>query len=282
MNMDVRLTTLCDNLVGSLGFIGEWGLSILVECGGETILLDTGLTDSVVRNAVQNGIDLNRITRIVISHGHKDHTGGLRNLFQTLDTKRQVIMHSEAWAHKYAARPESTGSRMHFIGIPHTREELEYIGASFTLNREPVWINDQIVVTGEVPMKTTFESIDDNLFVKTGGEYKPDRIPDDQALVIKTSKGLVVILGCAHHGMINTLMHAREITGEKKIHAVVGGTHLFRAGSDQIDQSIAKLEEFKVAHVGVSHCTGMPASMALMQHFGDRFFFNHVGKVMEF
>lgn len=280
--MDVRLTTLCDNLAGTLGFIGEWGLSILVECGDETILLDTGMTDSVVRNAVQNGINLSRITRIVISHGHKDHTGGLRPLFQTLGRKVEVIIHPEAWAHKYSARKESNGSRMHFIGIPHTREEMEYLGASFSFNKEPVWINDQIVVTGQVPMKTSFESIDSNLFVKTGGEYKPDGVPDDQALVVKTSKGLVVILGCAHHGMINTLMHAQKITGEKKIHAVVGGTHLFRAGPDQIDQTIAKLEAFKVAHIGVSHCTGMPASMALMQHFEDRFFFNHAGKVMAF
>jgi 7,8-dihydropterin-6-yl-methyl-4-(beta-D-ribofuranosyl)aminobenzene 5'-phosphate synthase len=82
--------------------------------------------------------------------------------------------------------------------------------------------------------------------------------------------------------MINTLRYAQEITGEEKIHAVVGGTHLLRAGSDQLNQSIARLEEFKVAHIGVSHCTGMPGSMALMQHFEDRFYFNHVGKVMEF
>lgn len=280
--MEVRLTTLCDNLVASVGFIGEWGLSILVECGSEAILLDTGMTDCVVRNAVCNGIDLRRITRIVISHGHKDHTGGLRSLFQVLEQEREVILHPEAWTPKYSARPESTGNRKHFIGIPHTREELEYLGARFKPSREPVWINDRIVVTGEVPLKTSFEAIDKNLFVKTGDDYKPDKLPDDQALVVKTAKGLIVILGCAHRGMINTLLHAREITGEKKIHAVVGGTHLLRAGSDQIARSIAGLEEFEVAHIGVSHCTGMPAAMALWQHFEDRFFFNHVGKVMAF
>ena len=115
-----------------------------------------------------------------------------------------------------------------------------------------------------------------------GEDYIPYTVPDDQALVIKTSKGLVVVLGCAHHGMINTLLYAREITGEERIHAVIGGTHLFRAGPDQLEQTIAKIEDFKVAHIGVSHCTGMPASMALMQHFKDCFFFNHVGKTIEF
>ena len=281
--MKIRLTTLCDNLAGSLGYLAEWGLSILVQYGEETILLDTGGTDSVVRNAVQNNINLNQITRIVISHGHKDHTGGLRHILQTFDSKRQVIVHPEAWELKYAARPEPTGSsQMHYIGIPHRKEELEHLGALFTLRREPVWINDQIVVTGEVPMTTSFESIDRKFFVKTGEGYKPDTIPDDQALVIKTSKGLVVVLGCAHHGMINTLLYARKITGEERVHAVVGGTHLFSAGPDQIEQTIAKIEEFKVEHIGVSHCTGMPASMNLMQHFKDRFFFNHVGKIIEF
>ncbi len=281
--MEVRLTTLCDNLAGSLGYVAEWGLSILVRHKDEAVLLDTGGTDAVVRNAVQNGINLNQITRIVLSHGHKDHTGGLRHILQTLDSKRQVIVHPEAWELKYAERPEPSGSsRMHYIGIPYRKEELEHLGASFTPSREPVWITDEIVVTGEVPLQTSFESIDKKFFVKTGEDYKPDTIPDDQALVVKASKGLVVVLGCAHHGMINTLMHAQKITGEKRVHAVVGGTHLYAAGPEQIQQSIAKLEEFNVKHIGVSHCTGMPSSMALMQHFKDRFFFNHVGKTMEF
>jgi 7,8-dihydropterin-6-yl-methyl-4-(beta-D-ribofuranosyl)aminobenzene 5'-phosphate synthase len=281
--MKVSLTTLCDNLAGSMGYVAEWGLSILVHYGEETILLDTGGTDSIVRNAVQNGINLNQITRIVLSHGHMDHTGGLRPLLQATDAKkRQIILHPEAWASKYASRSEQVGKDMHFIGIPYAKEELENLGGAFTMSREPVWINDKIVVTGQVPMETAFESIEKNLFVKTGEDYILDPILDDQALVIKTSKGLVVVLGCAHHGMINTLLYAQKITGEDRIHAVVGGTHLFRASPERIRQTIAKLEEFKVAHIGVSHCTGMPASMALMHHFKDRFFFNHVGKVMEF
>ncbi|MCK5836244.1 MAG: MBL fold metallo-hydrolase, partial [Desulfobacula sp.] len=210
--MKLRLTTLCDNLAGSLGYVAEWGLSILVQYKDEAVLLDTGGTDAVVRNATQNNIDLNQITRIVLSHGHKDHTGGLRQVLQTLNAKRQVIMHPEAWASKYASRAEPVGSEMHYIGIPYAKEELEHLGAEFTLNREPLWITDDIVVTGEVPLETPFESIDKNLFVKINGEYQLDTVPDDQALVVKTSKGLVVILGCAHHGMINTLLHARKIT----------------------------------------------------------------------
>jgi 7,8-dihydropterin-6-yl-methyl-4-(beta-D-ribofuranosyl)aminobenzene 5'-phosphate synthase len=280
--MNLRLTTLCDNLAASVGFVAEWGLSILIEYGKDAVLLDTGMTDTVLRNADSAGVDLSRIGTIVISHGHMDHTGGLRGILQHTRKKIRVVMHPDAWLSKYAQRPQTTGNRNHYVGIPYARAELENLGAQFTLSREPVWITDRILSTGEVPMETKFESIDTNLFVKAKGAFQPDALPDDQALVIKTDKGLVVVLGCAHRGMVNTLMHARTITGEERIHAVVGGTHLFRANADQLDQTIAALTSLGVAHIGVSHCTGMPAAISLREHFPDRFFFNHAGKVVEF
>ena len=279
--MNLRLTTLCDNLVASVGFVAEWGLSILIEHGDDAVLLDTGMTDTVVRNAAGAGIDLSRIGTIVISHGHMDHTGGLRTVLQRTRKKIEVVMHPDAWLSKYSIRPETTGTRTHYIGIPYAREELDNLGAQFTLNRKPVWITEHIVVTGEVPMQTGFESIDKNLFIKVEDTFQPDALADDQAVAIKTEKGLVVVLGCAHRGMINTLLHARKITGEERIHTVVGGAHLFRAGPDQLDQTITALEKMDVAHIGVSHCTGMPAAICLQTRFSNRFFFNHVGKVVE-
>ena len=108
--MSIRLTTLCDNLAGSLGYVAEWGLSILVQYRGKTVLLDTGGTDAVIRNSFQNNISLDPITHIVISHGHKDHTGGLRSLLQILGPKRQVILHPEALESKYTSRPEAAGT----------------------------------------------------------------------------------------------------------------------------------------------------------------------------
>jgi 7,8-dihydropterin-6-yl-methyl-4-(beta-D-ribofuranosyl)aminobenzene 5'-phosphate synthase len=280
--MQVKLTTLCDNLVASVGFLGEWGLSILVQYDDKMVLLDTGMTDTVTRNADIARIDLSRIDAIVLSHGHMDHTGGLRGVLRRCRKEIPVYMHPDGWLPKYSVRPETTGDRVHYIGFPHTREELENVGAQFRLSPDPVWITEHIATTGEVPLKTAFEVIDKNLFVKENNELRPDPLADDQALVIQTPKGLVVALGCAHRGMINTLLRARKITGEERICAVLGGTHLLRAAPDQLQQTIATLEALDVAHIGVSHCTGMPAAIALRSHFKDRFFFNHAGKIVEF
>jgi 7,8-dihydropterin-6-yl-methyl-4-(beta-D-ribofuranosyl)aminobenzene 5'-phosphate synthase len=108
----------------------------------------------------------------------------------------------------------------------------------------------------------------------------PDPLKDDQALFVKTSQGLVVVLGCAHRGTINTLHHARKVTGVETIYCVIGGTHLIRASELQMEMTIAGLREFGVQKLGVSHCTGMPAAMRLAQEFGPGFFFNNSGSVM--
>jgi 7,8-dihydropterin-6-yl-methyl-4-(beta-D-ribofuranosyl)aminobenzene 5'-phosphate synthase len=277
----VRLTTLCENTAGVFGFTGEWGLSILVQFEGETVLLDTGLSSSIVHNATAANVNIKNIKKVVLSHGHVDHTGGLRVLLKAIRSKVEVFAHPEIWAKKYSVRPKISGDRYHFIGIPFCYEELEHLGASFTHSKTPVWLNDDMVTTGEVPMITSFEKIDKNLYVKTGKGFEPDPLPDDQALVVKSPNGLVVVLGCAHRGIINTLIHAREITGTKKILAVVGGAHLFRAGKEQLTQTILELKKMGVEHIGVSHCTGMPASMALANAFEANFFFNNAGTVVE-
>lgn len=279
--MRLRLTTLCENTAGKLGFTGEWGLSILIEHKETTLLLDTGLSDSIISNSRSAGVDLNAIDKVVLSHGHKDHTGGLRAYLEATVGETQIIAHPHIWQKKYSVRPEASKDRPHFIGIPYIKEEFEYLGARFHLSREPIWLNAEIVTTGEVPMVTAFEKVDENLYVQTEKGMMPDPLWDDQALVIKTSKGLVIVLGCAHHGMINTLIRAREITGVEPIYMVIGGTHLLRATKETLQKTIEKLEELGVERIGVSHCTGMSAAMTLAQRFENNFFFNHTGRVVE-
>lgn len=279
--MKLRLTTLCENTAGRLGFSGEWGLSILIEYQGKTVLLDTGLSNAIIPNSICADIDLNNIDQVVLSHGHKDHTGGLRALLNLRTSQTEVIAHPDLWGKKYSIRPEINATHYHFIGIPFVKEELEYLGACFKLKREPTWIDENIVTTGEVALLTDFEAVDENLYVKTEQGLVPDALMDDQALVIKTDRGLVVVLGCAHHGMINTLIRAREITGVEDIYMVIGGTHLLRAKNKQLDHTCSKLEEFGVKRIGVSHCTGMPAAVAIFQRFKDNFFFNNAGTIIE-
>jgi 7,8-dihydropterin-6-yl-methyl-4-(beta-D-ribofuranosyl)aminobenzene 5'-phosphate synthase len=275
--MEIKLTTLSENTAGSVGLLAEWGLSILVEVDGYKVLLDTGLDTSAAHNAVTMGIDLSAVDRIVLSHGHRDHTGGLRHVLNAMRKEIEVIAHPDIWTFKYS---RTFSKKAQYAGIPFAREALESWGAVFKLTKEPVWITDNIVTTGEIPMHTEYEKIDRELLVKEGGKLHPDPLRDDQALIIKADLGLIVILGCGHRGMINTLHHARKITGVEQIHMVVGGTHLFTASREQIDLTITELKRLGIQKIGVSHCTGLPAATRLFQEFGDNFFFNNAGNVV--
>jgi len=271
--MQLKITTLSEN-TANYGFFGEWGLSILVEVDGSRILMDTGLSFSAVHNAQLMGIDLSTIDRIVLSHGHADHTGGLREVLK-MKGAVDIIAHPDVWASKYTRRDGQAQEQ--FIGIPFSREELESRGARFNLVREPVHITEHIMTTGEIPMLSGYEEIENNLFVKEDGALRQDLLADDLALVIDTEFGLVVILGCAHRGIVNTLHHAQSLTGKELVYAAIGGTHLFRASGERIEKTIADLKEMGIQKLGVSHCTGFLASSRLASQFEDAFFLNNAG-----
>ena len=126
-------------------------------------------------------------------------------------------------------------------------------------------------------MLSDYEEIEDNLFTKEGGVLQPDKLADDLALVIDADFGLVVITGCAHRGIVNTLRHAQNITGKELVYAAIGGTHLYQASDERIEHTITELREMGVQKLGVSHCTGFRASMRLAQAFEDAFFLNNAG-----
>ncbi|MFC2062501.1 MBL fold metallo-hydrolase [Chloroflexota bacterium] len=275
--MEVSITTLSEN-TAKFGYLAEWGLSMLVEADNTKILMDTGLGFSAVHNAQLMGIDLSMIDRIVLSHGHVDHTGGLREILK-IRGEVEVIAHPDIWTAKYSQCSEEEAR---YRGIPFSREELESLGANFNLTKKPVYITDSILTTGEIPMITDYEKIEKNLLVRQGGELKPDPLADDLALVINADFGLVVILGCAHRGMINTLHHAQDLTNNKNIYAVIGGTHLFPAPKERIDRTIADLRELGIQKLGVSHCTGFHAAARLVQEFGDAFLLNNTGTRLKY
>jgi 7,8-dihydropterin-6-yl-methyl-4-(beta-D-ribofuranosyl)aminobenzene 5'-phosphate synthase len=270
----IRITTLSENTAGTGIVLAELGLSILIETDTMNILLDTGQSLSTSYNTDILGVDLSKVDKIVLSHGHGDHTGGLRLVLQKMRKEVEIIAHPDIWTAKYDHR---RGRAYRYIGIPYQRADLESLGARFNLTTKPVKITENIMTTGEIPMITNFEHIDPDLFVKEGTDFKPDKLLDDQALIINTEQGLVVIPGCAHRGLINTLYHAQQITGMKQIAMVLGGSHLIAATEGQIWFTIAALKELKVQKVGVSHCTGLPAVAIMAQEFGENFFFNNTG-----
>ncbi len=274
----MRITTISENTAGQSGVLAEWGLSVLVETGEKSILLDAGAGISAPENLESLGIDTGKIGKIVLSHGHYDHTGGLQLLLGKLQREIEIVAHPDVFSAKYNRRQ---GKPEKYIGIPFKREELESLGARFTLSKDPVEVAPDILTTGEVPLVTDFEHIDPAFQLKTDTGWAPDTFTDDMALVIKAPGGLVVILGCAHRGMINTLYHARNITGVQKVQMVLGGSHLKDSSDEDVWQAVSALNEMGVKTLGLSHCTGMRATMILAQTYGKDFIFNYTGNVIK-
>jgi 7,8-dihydropterin-6-yl-methyl-4-(beta-D-ribofuranosyl)aminobenzene 5'-phosphate synthase len=270
--MEIKITTLSENSAGA-GCIGEWGLSMLVEADGKKILFDTGAGVAAVHNADLMGIDFSTVDKMVLSHGHYDHTGGLLEVMRRTG-KIEIIAHPDVWARKYGSL-DNTPAR--YVGIPFIRESLEAMGASFNLTAEPVKLSEHIITTGEVPMLNDYETVETYLRVMEGNELKQDKLDDDLSLVIDTDFGLVVVLGCAHHGIVNNLEKAKKVAGKDNIYAAIGGTHLVHASKDRLEKTGAALLEMGVQYLGVSHCTGFGASAYLAQVFGERFFHNNAG-----
>jgi 7,8-dihydropterin-6-yl-methyl-4-(beta-D-ribofuranosyl)aminobenzene 5'-phosphate synthase len=271
-SMEIKITTLSENTAGG-GCLAEWGLSVLVEADGQKVLFDTGSGVAAVHNAQLLGVDLAAVDRMVLSHGHYDHTGGLLEVLRRSGGK-EISAHPAVWARKYGSMG---GGPERYVGIPFIREGLEVMGASFNLTEEPVKLSASMMTTGEIPMVNDYEIVETYLYVKEGDELKQDSLADDLALIIDTEFGLVVILGCAHHGIVNTLQHAQKLTGKEMIYAAIGGTHLVHASRERLEKTVAALQEIGVLHLGVSHCTGFASSAHLAREFGDSFFLNNAG-----
>ncbi len=283
----LKITTLCDNGVADIEFLGEWGLSLHLSLGdAEDILFDTGDGRTCVPNAAATGIDLSAVQSICLSHGHHDHTGGLLPVLEKIRQSSPSRKFVDIYCHPAALEQQYVkhSDTYFYRGIPFNLEELRRLGGRFHTSAQPVWLHEDVVLSGEIPLRTDFEAPSDICFLKTGEDrYEPSPVLDDQALFIRTSLGLVVLSGCAHRGIINTLLHARELTGVERIHTVVGGTHLLNTHMFQQERTADMLLELKVEKIGVSHCTGLKPACYLAQRLGrDKFFFNNAGAVIGF
>jgi 7,8-dihydropterin-6-yl-methyl-4-(beta-D-ribofuranosyl)aminobenzene 5'-phosphate synthase len=277
--MKARITVLSENsVIKPGGLIGEHGFSALVERGDEKVLFDTGQGYALVHNARILGVDLSSINKVVLSHGHNDHTGGLAEFLRVGGT-REVYAHPGIFDARY--REVSDGPPKP-IGIPFTRSYLEGLGAHFNLSEEPMEVVEGITTTGVVPRKTSFETGDTTLLVgHDDGTCSADPLSDDLSLTVEGEAGVAVLLGCAHSGLVNILNHVRELLPDKPVNAVVGGTHLGLSSEEQMSATIEAMAGMGVEKVGASHCTGLAGSARLREALGDSFFFAGVGSVLE-
>jgi 7,8-dihydropterin-6-yl-methyl-4-(beta-D-ribofuranosyl)aminobenzene 5'-phosphate synthase len=276
----LKITILCENTVGRMIGIGEHGFSAFIETDRGNYLFDTGKGHSIVSNSLVLEKDLRSIKKIFLSHGHQDHTGGLPEVLQ-LKGKVDIHAHPHIFLDRIAVTKEKETETRRFAGLLYKRSYLECLGAHFLFNSDFVEVENGMYLTGEVLRQTEFEKSDPRLFMEIDGKTSPDTFPDDQSLVLDTEQGLVLVLGCAHSGMINIIDHVMNKMNKKKFYAILGGTHLNFLTPEQLEQSILSLKKIQVEKIGVSHCTGMRASFRLHQEFGNRFFQGCVGSVLE-
>jgi len=266
--MTTRITVLCENSVGSIsGSLGEHGFAALIEPSGqEPLLFDTGQGATLLHNARRMNKNLASIRSVVISHGHYDHAGGLLPLLQEYGP-RDVLGHSGIFSTRY--RLKDTGERID-IGMPHSRKALEAAGARFNLSDSFRKIAPGIYLTGQVPRITPFETGDQGLLCDCDGQ-QVDSTPDDQSLVLETRKGLVILLGCCHAGLINTLSHVSAFMKRSDVYAVIGGTHLGFCSAEQLEQTLVELRKTGMRKLAPSHCTGFTAAARLQREFPKEF-----------
>jgi 7,8-dihydropterin-6-yl-methyl-4-(beta-D-ribofuranosyl)aminobenzene 5'-phosphate synthase len=247
---NTKLTILVDDTPGPNGLAGEHGFCVWVERGSTCILFDTGQTDLALNHAGALGVDLHRAESIVLSHGHYDHTGGLRSLFDA-GIGINLYAHPEAFCPKYVRDKDG---RARFIGMPITIHEVrKHISIIWT--HRPTEIGEGIYATGPVPRTTSYEDTGGHFFVDETCQ-RPDPLPDDQSLFWESRNGMVVLLGCAHAGVVNTLNYVCGWTGQKTIHAVIGGMHLLAAPASRREATAAAFRELGVQILGPLHCTG--------------------------
>jgi len=244
----------------------EHGFSAWFEVARRRLLFDTGQGPALEGNAGEIGVDLRTTDTLVLSHGHFDHTGGLPLVVERAPDV-QVCAHPLATGPRFVIR----GGSAKPVGMPDAaRVALESIPAGSVH-----WITDAVEIapgvglTGPIPRLTEYEDTGGPFFVDDGGRQS-DPITDDLALWIRTDRGLVVLVGCSHAGVINTLRHARTVSGEPRLHAVLGGFHLTEASPSRLQRTIDALEEFGLGLIVPCHCTGDAAVERLRQALGDR------------
>jgi 7,8-dihydropterin-6-yl-methyl-4-(beta-D-ribofuranosyl)aminobenzene 5'-phosphate synthase len=275
--MSCRIRIVCDNTAGPLsGTLGEHGFAALVERDGYSLLFDTGGGHTLLHNAQRMNLDLRKVDEVVLSHGHYDHTGGLWSLLQTCGPKR-VLAHPAVFAKRYAIRE----SVQHSIGIPYDEEFLRGLGATFSYSDAFRELSPGIFLTGEVPRVTDFERGDTALFCDPSG-CEADTVADDQSLVMVTPKGLLLLLGCCHAGLVNTIELAREKTGVDDVYAVIGGCHLAFSSQAQIEGTIKALRRYRIRKICAGHCTGFDPAARLAKEFPGAFRPAHVGYTLEY
>ncbi len=260
--------------------MAEHGLSLLVKTyqgdQSQVFLFDAGFTEEGVPNNLEKlGIGIGEIDSIIVSHGHPDHTAAISEILKQSEKRIRVITHPAAFIKRYLIYPN--GERI--VANTFTKKTIEDDGAEVVLSKDITKLGPGVMATGEIDMVNNFELHFPLAYYDHNGSMEKDLFPDEKSLIINLKgKGLIVLSGCGHRGIINTVEYAKKTTGIGKVHVVIGGFHLTGATPiDKITKTVEEMKKIAPDFVIPTHCTGWTAMNMFAQSMPDRFLLNSVG-----
>ncbi|MBN1308140.1 MAG: MBL fold metallo-hydrolase [Chitinispirillaceae bacterium] len=264
MIKELAVTILIDNRSEDPRFLAEHGLSLCIQADDRRILFDAGQSDTFFYNAEKLNIELRSIDTLVLSHGHYDHTGGVGRMLE-INPALEVYCHPGVFILRYSRRPDGS---MKPIGLSKaTADALHRCVDTIHWISRPIWLTEDIGITGPIPRRTVFEDTGGAFFLDPEAE-RPDPVEDDCAMWFITGRGVTVITGCCHSGLVNTIEQVRSITGALPGIAIIGGFHLLHASMERIEATCDYLHSAGVGKIVPCHCTGEAAVECMEQRFG--------------
>jgi 7,8-dihydropterin-6-yl-methyl-4-(beta-D-ribofuranosyl)aminobenzene 5'-phosphate synthase len=286
----LKITTLAENSAQSF-LLGQWGLSFLLELvdgrgDKRKVVFDSGLNRrALLHNVKSLEMDLSDVDCVVLSHGHLDHTAATAEIVKMAGGVK-VYAHPHTFLPRF--HEDKTGKKRQ-LGVPRGEgiAEIEKAGGKVLLASKPIEIVSGVATTGQIERVTSFEralplSKTDRLIIFIDGKETDDQILDDQALWMQVDGiGPYVITGCAHAGLVNTLMHIQKLGQLEQIHGLVGGTHLVGRSEEYLQKTTTELKQFGLKLISPCHCTGFKATANLWNAFPQAFVLNFSGRTIE-
>lgn len=274
----LKITTLIENNPDDRKrLINEHGLSLLIETGEKQILFDTGQSGDFLKNARALGVRLEELDYVLLSHGHYDHSGGFEALVHHLEQVPGLIVGDEFFRPKFKKISES---EYHFNGNSFDEAYLKQKEIPLQkVEGDMLRLTEKIMVFHHFQRSNSFEKQKGNFYIRIGDAYLPDAFEDEIALGIETDKGLAIIVGCSHIGVVNILRTVRERV-KRPIYAVIGGTHLVDADERRMQKTIDVLKDMNIQLIALSHCTGEEGILRISRELKEYFIYNNTGNVI--
>ena len=274
----VKITCMDNDCVESRDLLAEHGWSALISTPTARVLIDVGQTWQVLsHNSLRLKTNLDEIDSVMITHGHYDHGGSIHGIINSLPSRTEFVASPKIFEQKY-----STRRKLRYIGLPRTDSEIEMIQGRFHTSQGPVKLAEGVCTTGAIPRVTTFETPSKYLKVRRKGRLRIDLFEDEQAVLVNVRDlGTILVSGCAHVGIVNTVKHAQNLTGER-VWGIVGGLHLRDASDHRIESTIQELKKLNIGLIAPAHCTGFKSSARLYQELPTIYKSVFVGTNLEF